>query len=444
LAPIDGARDGRDAVAATLPPAVSGAPIVQALRLRSRPDAFFDAARREHGETFRIRMPSFGEAVVVSDVDSVKRVFTSDRINAIARSSGLGGMLGERSLVHQEGDEHLRRRRLMSPPFNPERLRVHEETIAEATEREVDGWPVGEVFRLHPAMQRISLEVILRVIFGIQDGGRREALRDRIVAALTSPTVPPVGRLDPLVRALPPYRFYPRKIERIHELLDDEIAERRGESDFGERADTLSILMQARFEDGSEMDDRELRDQLEALLVAGHESIATSLAWCLDFLLHQPETLERLLAELAKDDGDAYLGAVVEETLRIRPAVPLTARRLGDATELGGYRLEAGSIIVVGIYLTNTSPETYREPYDFRPERFLDGGPETFSWIPFGGGTRRCIGGAFAEFEMRAVLRTVLQTVALEAGRGTLDVPKLPNLTLRPARGVPVRVTAKR
>jgi cytochrome P450 len=424
-------------------PAIRASALVQAHRYRARPLSFLDRARRELGETFAIRLPGIGEAVVVSDAQSVKRLFSADQVNAIAREAAAGGMLGPRSLIHQTGEEHLRRRRLMAPAFHAEGVGVHQATIAEATKQEVESWPEGEPLRLHPAMRNISLQVILRVVFGIQDPARREVLRERIVAALTAPTVPPAGPLDPILRALPPYRDYPRKIARIHELLQVEIDERRREPGLGDRADILSTLTQARFEDGSRMDDEELRDQLAALLLAGHDSISSTLGWCFDYLLHDERALERLLAELGCDD-DRYLDAVLEETLRLRPPAPLAGRRLLEDAELGGYHVDANATIFVAIYLTNTSPETYTEPDAFRPERFLNGGPKTFSWIPFGGGTRRCIGGPFSMLEMGTVVRTVLEAVTLEPGRPELDVATLPNITIRPIHGVQAIVAARR
>jgi cytochrome P450 len=291
-------------------------------------------------------------------------------------------------------------------------------------------------------MRVISLEVILRVVFGIFDERRRDAMRDAIVSALTAPSMPPVGPLYPLFRKLPPYRHYPGKLARVHGLLDEEIAERRRDPDLEQRSDVLSTLICARFEDGSQMDDRELRDQLEALLLAGHESIASTLAWCFDLLLHEPPALERLTADLEADGSD-YLEAVIDETLRLRPPALVTPRRLGEATELSGYRLEADTTVLVSMYLANTHADVYAEPLAFRPERFLDAKPETYSWIPFGGGTRRCIGAAFAQFEMRAVVRAVLEAVTLVPGRDEPDTPMLPTITIQPKHGAQAIVSAR-
>ncbi|MET0730055.1 MAG: cytochrome P450, partial [Solirubrobacterales bacterium] len=266
--------------------------------------------------------------------------------------------------------------------------------------------------------------------------GRREDLRASLVEVLASTASPAaVGFTAPGIRRLPPFRRIAALRARADELLYAEIAEHRRRPDLAERDDILSMMLTARFDDGSRMDDRELRDQLMTLLLAGHETTATGLAWAFDLLLHTPGTLERLREELAAGDG-AYLDAVVEETLRVRPVVPFTGRLLRQDSELGGYALPSGTVILVGIYLAHTRADNYPDPFAFRPERFLgDSPPETYSWIPFGGGTRRCIGAAFAELEMRVVIETILSLVDLRPASPRPEKPVRRNVTLSPANG---------
>ncbi len=257
---------------------------------------------------------------------------------------------------------------------------------------------MGERFPLHPRMQAITLEVILRAVFGVEDGARRERLRGLLVRMLElteSPIAQAVGMLSRPLRRFGPYGRLIRLRDQVDAELYAQIAERRADPDAGERDDILSLLVAARFEDGEPMSDGEVRDQLMTLLFAGHETTATALAWAFDQLFRNPEPFDRLRAEL--DGGhDSYLDAVATETLRIRPVVPTVGRLIHSEMELGGHELPAGTAVMASIYLAHMNPDIYPDPYEFRPERFLDGGPETYSWVPFGGGTRRCIGAAFA------------------------------------------------
>jgi cytochrome P450 family 135 len=237
------------------------------------------------------------------------------------------------------------------------------------------------------------------------------------------------------------YRRLNELRQRTDEVLYAEIAERRRDSEAGGGDDILSLLVAARFEEGSAMDDTELRDQLMTLLLAGHETTATGLAWAFDLLVHHPEALERLRVELETGER-GYLDAVVNESLRVRPVVPFTGRELRATAKLGGYELQPGTVVMAGIYLAHTRGDVYAEPYAFRPERFLgDDAPETFAWIPFGGGTRRCIGAAFAQFEMRVVIETVLRSVRLRAASSSLERPVRRNVTLSPADGTRVLIS---
>ena len=419
------------------PPRVPLPKALQTLRFLVRPGAFMEHWRAELGETFHASVHGPGELVFISDPASLKKLFAADRVNTIApgRNIILGPLLGSGSLLLQEGSEHLRRRKLMLPPFHGERMRAYEEVISAAAERSLSRWPVGTPFRLHPSMQAITLEVILRAVFGITDERRRDELSGALVEILGATASPrAVGFIVPGLRRTPMYRRLAGLNARIDELLAAEITERRADPELGERDDILSMLVEARFDDGSRMEDAELRDQLMTLLLAGHETTATALAWTFDLLFRNPEAFVRLTDEVRADEFE-YLDAVIEESLRVRPVVPFTGRELCEPAGLGGYELEAGTIVMAAISLTHTRPDLYPEPHAFRPERFLEGEAETYSWIPFGGGTRRCIGAAFAQFEMRVALGTILRACELRPGSDRPERAIRRNVTLSPAGG---------
>ncbi len=422
------------------PPQVPLPRTLQTARFLARPIPFYETWRARLGETFSAQLLGPGDVVFLSDPESIKRLFTSDRINTIApgRNIVLRPLLGSQSLLLQEDTEHLRRRKLMLPPFHGERMRAYEQTIAEVAAAEIARWPVGTPFALQPSMQAITLEVIMRAVFGVSDPQRREGMRDGLLAVLGEAASPiAFGLTLPVIKELPHYRRFAAKVARTDELLAEEIAERRADPNLAEREDILSMLVSAEFDDGTKMSDRELRDQLMTLLLAGHETTATALAWTFDLLLHTPATLDRLLAELETDETD-YLDAVIDESLRVRPVVPMTGRLLRQDANLGGYDLADGTVVFAAIYMIHTNPEVYPDPYAFKPERFLEDGPETYSWIPFGGGTRRCIGAAFAELELQIVLREVLRSVRLEPADPRPQRMVRRNVTLTPADGTRV------
>ncbi|CAN5539706.1 cytochrome P450 [soil metagenome] len=416
---------------------------LQTARFVFRPTSFLEAARAEHGETFRTHLLGPGEMTMISDPPSIKKLFAADRVNTIApgRNIVLGPILGTGSLLLQVDDEHMRRRRLMLPPFHCDRMRAYAETVAEATERAIASWPQDGEFALHPSMQAITLEVILRAVFGIEDSARRRELSEGLIAVLHETGTPAAfGLTMPGVRELPHFRRFRRMLASADALLAEEIAERRADPQLSEREDIPSMMVSARFDDCEAMSDRELRDQLMTLLLAGHETTATGLAWTFDLLLHQPEVMAKLQDEIDAGESTEYLDAVISESLRIRPVVPMTGRQLREDSELGGYELPSGSIVMVSIYLAHTRPDVYANPYAFRPERFLDDGVETFSWIPFGGGTRRCIGAAFAQMEMRVAIATILRSVRLRAAAEGPERPTRRNVTLSPRNGTRVRL----
>jgi cytochrome P450 len=334
----------------------------------------------------------------------------------------------------------MSQRKLLLPAFHGESVRRYVEVMTQATAAEVERWPLGEPFPLRPRMQVITLEVILRAVFGVRDDQRRQQFRERIPQLADATSLLnwlPFMDLD-FGRRSPAARFR-RALARVDELVFTEIAERRGagEPDGRERDDVLSLLLAARHEDGSPMTDRELRDELVTLLTAGHETTATGLSWAFERLLRTPRVHERLLASL---DDDEYVDAVVKETLRVRPVVADVVRTLTRDTEVGGYLLPAGTMVVPAIAAVHARPDLWPEPHEFRPERFLDGHADSYAWIPFGGGVRRCIGASFAQVEMRTVLREVLRRVRLRAPSRRPERPRVVHVTAVPARGARVIV----
>src|SRR5215208_5574965 len=307
--------------------------------------------------------------------------------------------------------------------------------MAEATEREVAGWPVGRAFELRPRMQAITLEVILRAVFGVRDGERMDRFRERIPRlADTTSVLSWLPLMDRDLGGLSPAARFRRALAAVDELIYAEIAARR-DSEPGE--DVLSLLLSARHEDGSPMSDVELRDELMTLLTPGHETTATGLSWAFERLLRTPRVLARVVDSL---DDDDYLDAVVKETLRVRPVIVDVARKLTRDVSIGGWQLPAGIMVLPAIAAVHMRPDLYPSPEEFRPERFLDEGAESYSWIPFGGGVRRCIGASFAQVEMRVVLREVLRRVRLRADSPRPERPQVRHVTVVPSRGCRVVV----
>jgi len=354
--------------------------------------------------------PSGMKFVLLSDPEAVKTVFTAspEVAPSATGNSPIAGVMGKSSVLTLTGAEHMRQRKLLLPPFHGERMREYEETIVEATRKDMTSWPRGSEMRLQERTRAITLEVILRAVFGVEAermGPLKEAIGGLIepmnviaflrIAMRKQTTDRPTGAIG-------------LALDRLDERIYEEISRRRAQSDLEERTDILSLLMQARDEQGEEMTDGELRDELVTLLLAGHETTATAVAWAVERLVRHPEKLRRLQAEIDAGESEEYLSAVVNETLRVRPVVPIVVRLLQEDFQVGGYDLPAGTRVAPSIYMTNRNPRVYEDPKEFRPERFLGESPETFSWIPFGGGIRRCIGASFALLEMKLMLRTML------------------------------------
>jgi cytochrome P450 len=421
-----------------LPAGPTAPPILQTTRWLLRPISFLEACRRRFGDAFSVRFLGFETPMVmVSDPEAIRALYSaSEHGLPPGRTFALRPIMGARSVLLLEGREHLARRRLMLPPFHGARMRAYESTVGEVVEREIATWPAGEPFALHPRMQRITLEVILRAVFGVTDRGRGDRLAERLSRLLADTSSAGLQFRVLLARRL----GGPDPLERlaglrgeIDALLEREIAERRADP----REDILSLLVAARFEDGEPMDDGEIRDQLMTLLLAGHETTATGLAWSFDLLLRHPDVLARLVA--AVDAGEeAYVRAVVAESLRLRPVVPLAGRRLASELRVDGHVLAPGTDVTPAIWLTHTRADRYPEPYAFRPERFLGDAPSTYAWIPFGGGVRRCLGAAFAEMEMRVALAEILRGRTLRPVAAAAERVARRNVTFSPATGTRV------
>ncbi|MBS1676029.1 MAG: cytochrome P450 [Actinobacteria bacterium] len=430
-----------------LPPEPPRGPLWQTLAWSFRPLAFMARNREEIGDAFSVRFLGFERPMVmISDPAAVKALYTERRHGLPpGRTFALEPILGPRSVLLLEGEEHMARRRLMLPPFHGERMRSYEVTVGEIVTAEIDSWQLGREFPIHARMQAVTLEVILRAVFGVAAGPRLDRLRVmlRDVLADTGSVRRQLLGILARRRGRDPLADVRERLVQVDELLFAEIAEHRRRPDLEERHDILSMLMTATFEDGSAMDDKELRDQLMTLLLAGHETTATALAWTFDLLLRHPVEVGRLRTSLEAGE-DTYLKATIAEALRLRPVIPIAGRRLVTDLVTEALELPAGTDVTPAIWLTHTNPEIYPEPFAFRPERFHRQAPETYAWIPFGGGVRRCLGAAFAEFEMAIVLREVLTRCDLRKADPRPEKTGRRNITFSPRAGTPVVVEARR
>lgn len=402
-----------------------------------------ERCRARYGKRYTIRFPASPPFVMLSDPDEAKQVFTAppDVLHPGEGARVLEPIVGANSVILLDGDAHMRQRKLMLPAFHGEKMERLGGLMAEVAEREVASWPRGETIELQERFQHLTLEIVLRAVFGLDPGERLDALRGRLSEMLRFGDRPislvpidpdgPVGRLLSLT---PPFAGFLRLQEEADALIFELIEERRrGEE---ERDDVLTMLLAARDEEGAPMSDQELRDELLTLLVAGHETTASSLSWGFERLLRQPEALGRLVEEIEAGEGDAYLTATIQETLRRRPVLPNAAPRLvKQPLEVGGWEYGPGACLVVATYLIHHDPEIYRDPYAFRPERFLDEPPGTYTWTPFGGGRRRCLGASFATMEMKVVLRSVLRGCELAPAGPAAEAPRRRNITVRPGGG---------
>ncbi len=427
----------------SLPPGSRTPPLLQGVRYVRNPLHFLSGLQRRYGDIFTVRFPFFGKLVYVGNPELVKEVFTGSPAvfhAGEANATVLEPALGPSSVLTLDDEPHMQQRKLLLPPFHGERIERYGETIREATRREIEAWPVGKTFALRSSTQRITLAVILRAVFGIED----EARIDRATKLIDvfSDRVTTITKFPGLRRNLgpgSPWRRFLKARAELDRFLYEEIALRRAEAASEDRDDVLSLLLAARHDDGTPMSDEELRDELLTVVGAGHETTATALAWAMERLLRTPAVLERLRDSIAAGE-DKYLEATVKETLRARPVIVDVARKLVAPATVGGYELPAGIFVMPAIAALHYREDIFPEPEEFRPERFLDGRVDNYAWIPFGGGIRRCIGAAFAEYEMRIVLREIVGRAHLTAPDPKPEKVRIRNITLAPAKGTRVRL----
>jgi cytochrome P450 family 135 len=430
-----------------LPPGPRAPATVTTARFVYRPLQTLHAWYRRYGPVFSVRFLSFGQGVYVADPDAIKELFTGDQsdLRAGEANSFMEPALGPHSVLILDGPEHLRQRKLLLGPFQGSRVASFREVIREVAERELAGWRPGAELVLRERMRALTFEVICRVVFGVTEPWRVERLRTKLIAVIDSnPLLMLVPALAVDLGPLSPGGRFARARREADALLYEEISRRRSDPDLEERTDVLSLLLRARDENGRAMTDPELRDELFTMLAAGHETTATGLAFAFDLLLRNPGVLERLREELDGGDADAYLEAVMKETMRLRPVIDAVERKLTKPRTVAGWDLPAGINVFPGIALVHRRPDLYPRPLEFRPERFLEEGAESYAWLPFGGGIRRCIGAALAQAEMIEVLRVIVPAVELRPKRDRLDPVVLKGVTLTPRYGVPVEVKASR
>jgi cytochrome P450 family 135 len=391
-----------------LPPGPRLPTFIQLAAWMSRPWGFMDWCAARYGDVFTLRFPRQRPWVVVSHPDSMKEVFTAPPEQLLAAESNrlIQPLVGANSLLLLEGDAHTEQRRLIVPSFRGNGLKFYTDTMTAVAQAEIARWPRGRPVRLYPLMQELTLEVMLRGVFGLSTGTRLDQLRAELLRMLRRKSGPLALVVGPPRMRAALTGILMRQIDR---LVRAEIEDRRRAGDWAERSDLLSILLQARHADGQRLNDAEIRDELVTMLLAGEETTATSLAWAVERLVRHPEHQARLIEEVRAGDH-RFVDAVVKETLRVRPVISMVMRKLKAPMQIGGYQLPAEISVVPSIYLTHRRPDLYPDPECFRPERFLEQPAGIYTWIAFGGGVRRCLGAPFAELEMRVVLSMLFNT----------------------------------
>ena len=421
---------------------------------------FFNRQAARYGPVYRIRFPFMyeGKVAVFATAKAAEQVLRLPPSVAHAGEAYkiLRQSTGPSSVIVLDEEEHLRMRKVILSPLHGRRLSQWAEFAEQRTLADIATWPLGEPFPLRPITERITMDVILKIVFGMRDPSRSEELRGLLPVLFDIPLLAAPGYLTPLWRIdlgpLSPWGAYRRKRDRIDELIFAEIGERRAEfessdeneAEAGARGDLMSMLLEATGEDGAPLTDRELRDQLVTMLVAGHETTATSLSWALERLLRTPRVLRALVDRL--DDGDGtYLDAVIKETMRIRPVVAQFGRVLTEPTVIDGWPLPARTMVIIPAAVIHRDPAIYPQPREFRPERFLDGSdPGGYAWLPFGGGVRRCPGASLALLEMRVILAAILRNLVLAPDRPEPERPTVRGITVVPDRGGRIVVKARR
>jgi cytochrome P450 len=381
--------------------------------------------------------------VHLSDPADLRELFTAppEVLHPGEGAKILEPVIGANSVILLDEGAHLSQRKLMLPAFHGEKMQRLSGLMQEVTEDEVARWPRDEPVALHPRLQSLTLEVILRAVFGLEPGTRLETVRELLTKNLELGAHP--ASMIPFLQRGSRWEEFVNRRDQSDALLFELIDERRAEPDGEERDDVLAMLLAARHEDGSPMSKQEVRDELMTLLVAGHETTASELAWAFERLARTPDVLRRLTNEIDADD-EAYLTATIHETLRRRPVIPNAAPRLAkEPVEIGGFRYPEGVVLIPNAYLIHHDPDIYPDPYAFRPERFLGESPGTYTWIPFGGGRRRCLGASFAMLEMKIVLRAVLSRAVPAPAPDLTEGSRRRAITLSPRRSAMTVLTAR-
>jgi cytochrome P450 len=420
-----------------LPPGPRMPVFLQGIGWWNRPTAFMERCRARYGKRFTIRLPGQPPFVMISDPEELKEIFKAppDVLHPGEGARILEPVLGSNSVILLDEAPHLEQRKLLLPAFHGDAMQKLVGLMEELASQEVAGWPTGQQFELHPRFQALTLEIILRAVFGLDAGERLDALRERLTEILEFGRSPVSvnQRLWRNFGGFGPFAKFLRARAKADELVYEQIDERRSSGE--RRDDVLSMLLDARHEDGSEMSREEIRDELMTALVAGHETTASELAWAFERLAQSPRVLERLHSEIDSGDGDAYLTATIQEVLRRRPVLPQAEPRLvKKPIEIGGWQYEPGVVLGANVWLVHHDPDVYPDPFAFRPERFLEEPPGTYTFIPFGGGRRRCLGASFAMLEMKVALRAALERYTVEPA-GELERTRRRAITISPRRG---------
>lgn len=420
-----------------LPPGPAAPSLVQVARWIARPTDFMNKTRREYGDVFTLRFASVGRIIFVSDPALIKTIFTAspEVLRAGEANWPLIPVLGTKGTLLLDGQAHLARRRIVLPPFHGDRLARYRDMFEQVAAEHIERWPKDEPFAILPKVQAITLELIMKVVFGEDEEPERLEHLAAEMMGLINASQSRLAQL-PWMRyefgRYSPMGLFMNVRRRVDDLLYQEIGRRRARGGLGERHDVFSMLLQ------TDMDDEELRDELMTLLLAGHETTTTALAWAFERMLRHPGMYERLRSD------ERWAEAVVNETLRLRPPIPIVGRAVKEDFQLDGYTIPAGEFLAPCIWLTHRRPEVYPDPYAFRPERFLDKGPETYTWLPFGGGTRRCVGAAFAQLEMNVVMKTIADRVDLQPAEPAPERVGRRALVLAPKHGSRVVVQNSR
>jgi cytochrome P450 len=448
-----GPIDDAEAASLPLPPLVDLPKAIQVLRFNQRQIDFVFGARRRLGEVFRMRGIVAGNPVITSHPDHVQSLFKAkpDQAPSLTAESPLRPIVGPNSVLTANGPRHLRQRKLLLPPFHGEAIERYMDMIRDAANHEIDKWPVGKEIELAPRMQAITLDVIMSGIFGIEGRPQRgtpEAALRRAIRGLVEVSTWKIAQLGELMNigSDEPVGITKAGLEFLDRPTYAVIRQRRAEADVEERRDILSLLLQARTEDGEGMTDQELRDELLTLVLAGHETTANSLAWAWERLVRTPAAYERLRDATRGGDG-ALSEKVVEQTIteamRSRPVIPIIGRRVKVPWRLGDYAVPADTPVTMSILLIHHREDVYPDPFAFRPERWEGQKPGTYTWIPFGGGTRRCLGAALAMAEQRVVLEAMARRLDLVADRPEPETAIHRNVTMIPSRNARVKVVSK-